>query len=235
MSTQKRTPKNPDVADAVDTTGLPSQHNTSQTFFSSGDALRNFADEELCTLIAEIFEEANISQYELVEVDKYKAIIICHGKASEDILDLKFFLADVLKNRITKKAASFKIDERRESQIYAWITRSIHAKIKEAARKNGLTQQQWFSRLIEGSLGEDSCTALPSKKSEPRDCSFAGLSSDIAATDKKAVKLKLELDLAAALDGAVQEAGVAKNDWLRASIIKSLTDGLEVLNVLDVT
>lgn len=103
---------------------------------------------------------------------------------------------------------------------------------KDAARRAGVSQQRWMrDQFRRGILGAD---AVPqrtgvSSAQEPR---FAGLSSS-KRVKKNAVSLRLEEELQAAVEAAVEESGFKSNDWLRAALVKALTEGLDVRAVLE--
>lgn len=121
-------------------------------------------------------------------------------------------------------------NEKRDAPINARIPRSLREEMKRAARDAGMSQEDWLIHQI--SSGVEGQASIRSRTSPPMHVEFAGLSTN-RRVQKKPFALSLEPSLAEAVNQAHRAAGFAKNDWLRAAIVKSLSDGLDVQEILE--
>lgn len=129
-----------------------------------------------------------------------------------------------------KTRSSPKPQFRKEVQVKAWVPKELREAIGRAARRSGLTQEDWIvTQLYKGLEIE---TPLIAKRSEPKSLIFAGLSGP-SRTKKSPVTLRLEPTLEEAMRESVREAGVKQNDWIRAAIVSALQAGLDVQAILE--
>jgi len=112
------------------------------------------------------------------------------------------------------------------------LSERLADEIKRTASEQGVSQQDWMRTLLENGISGTPGLASTARGSSPRKFTFSGLSTS-AKSPKTKVSLRLEHELSAAVEAAVREANVAKNDWLRAAIVKALVEGLSVVSLLE--
>lgn len=119
---------------------------------------------------------------------------------------------------------------RKEVQVKAWVSKELREAIGRAARRSGLTQEDWIVTQLYKGL--EIAPPHVTKRSAPKPLNFAGLSGP-SRTKKFPVTLRLEPPLEEAMRESVREAGVKQNDWIRAAIVGALQAGLDVQAILE--
>lgn len=100
-----------------------------------------------------------------------------------------------------------------------------------AAQTAGVSRQEWMrQQFIAGVTGQP--PAKPSGKSTSRMAKVEGLSTS-GKVHKKQMGLRLEDSLFDAVVDAAKEAGVPRNDWLRAAVVKAIEEGLDIHALLE--
>lgn len=144
--------------------------------------------------------------------------------------DLRY--TELIENKQKKLEQNLNLREKANKQRSIRLSEALLRAIKEEAQKKGVSQQEWMRlQFMKGVAGESS-TAEPTGKSSPRMPVFGGLSSS-GRLKKNPVALRLEPELEAEVDAAVNQSGFKKNDWIRAALVKALLEGLDVQVTLE--
>lgn len=122
-------------------------------------------------------------------------------------------------------------DERPLVQRSLRLSEDLLLEVEAAAKASGISQQEWMRRQFKAAL-EGFEQPEPSGASVDRHVEHEGLSTTMKVP-KKQMNLRLEPTVLEAVAKAVEEAGVPRNDWLRAAVIKALVEGLDVYETLE--
>lgn len=121
--------------------------------------------------------------------------------------------------------------ERRNAHLSARIPSSLKLEMKRAAKAQGMSQEDWLINQLAAATGAR--VEIADGKTVETKVPFAGPSSS-ERIKKEPVTLRLEPPLLDALNQALSGSGAKRNDWIRASIVKSLKEGLDVRGTLTV-
>ncbi|WP_367278043.1 YdcH family protein [uncultured Roseobacter sp.] len=113
------------------------------------------------------------------------------------------------------------------------LSETLLEAVQNAARDAGLSQQEWMRRQFAAGAAKQSPPPVKGGSS-PQSVKVEGLSTS-GKVHKKQVGLRLEDSLFDAVVGAADEAGVPRNDWLRAAVVKAIEEGLDVRALLEPT